>query len=389
MIPQGRFWGALIAAAGIALGFLCIVWTLTSAGSTGGKILGLSIVVILALPLVFGGAYLFMQGSKEKEREQFIVSKQKALEVETLSRTQIAEIIELQRDRIKKILQLEESTLDPTSRLMLEDITVRLEGASRVLQRSAYDRLASPESLLGSPGSDIAVQSVDSALQGLVEKLENSVSKLTGDLSNQSSRTSSISELASITDNLEDAINRRYALVAGTHSRALPTVAELLSDVAPVGATNLSDFTSLSPGDAVTYEEKDYLISARLEWRDRDKIWWTYMLSSKDDTWLYVADGGTRIGIMHRVTGTVIPEGNSFTSEGKSYRAAIDGTALVEVTGASGSRGGLIVTYRRYDSSEGFLWIETWQDENKIFSGRWERPENISVWKRRSEDRKE
>ncbi len=381
MLAQSRLWGGLMAVGGLLLGLLCALWTFSTAASGGGRLLGLMFVIIVSLPLLAGGAFLFLRGQQEEQAERDVAARRRVLESESLSRAQIADRLARQRDRLQAVLQAALPASNPTSRLLLEDAMARLDGVTGALRRTSYERVGSFDALAADASDPDTVRSIDAALESSTRVLEDQVTSLTQSLASGQPEPSLINRLSGTIARLENATNERARTLTAGEQKALPTAAELLRGVQPTGVHEPSQFAQLKPNDALSYEGEDYVVSGRLEWSEGATVWYSYLLGGgQGETWLLVEQGGTQLSVMRPVP---VPEGignPAVTVEGAQWTLARRGTATVNVSSATGSRGGLFVGYLRYQGAGGFVWIEEWDEGPKAMLGVSEHPESIELW---------
>ncbi len=381
MFAQSRLWGGLMAMGGLLLGLLCLLWTFSTAGSAGGRIFGLAFVLIITLPLLAGGVFLFLRGQQEEQQEQEIGARRRTLEAESLSRAELADRIERQRDRLRTVLQAALPASNPTNRLLLEDAIARLDGVAGALRRTAYDRLGSFDALAADRSDADTVGSIDAALDSSSRTLDDHVTSLTQSLAAGQPDPALVNRLSGTIARLENATNERSRTLTAGEQKALPTVAEVLRGVQPTGVHDAAQFTELKPNDALSYNGEDYVVSGRLEWAEGARVWYSYLLgAAESELWLLVEEGGTRLAMMSPVQAPTGVGGDNISMDGSQWTLGRRGTATVSVSGGTGSRGGLFVGYLRYDGPGSFLWVEEWDEGPKTMLGRPERAESIELW---------
>lgn len=110
MIGQGRLTGTLLILGGIALGSVCSLWLLGNVGSGQlqftGFVLGLAgVLILLVLPVVAGGIYLFVRGGQEAKEFAEVEKEQKLLNmVQTQGKVRVADLaiaLKLTRDQVR------------------------------------------------------------------------------------------------------------------------------------------------------------------------------------------------------------------------------------------------------------------------------------------------
>jgi hypothetical protein len=111
-MQSGRIIGIFATIIGLGLAVIGGLWlaSQTASGSleTGGMLLGAFLIFVIAAPIIAFGAYMFMQGQKDSERETEMSLQRKLLDmVKTQGQVNIAEAaIELNVDvsRLKELL---------------------------------------------------------------------------------------------------------------------------------------------------------------------------------------------------------------------------------------------------------------------------------------------
>jgi hypothetical protein len=370
-----------MAAGGTLLGLICLLWTFSTAGTGGGQIFGLVFVLIVSLPLIAGGAFIFMRGQQEEAQERDVAQRRRTLESESLSRAEIADRLGRQRDRLQAVLQAALPAANPTNRLLLEDAMARLDGVAGAMRRTSYERMGSFESLAADESDPETVRSIDATLDAGARTLEQQVTQLVGSLGGGQPDPALVGRLAGTISRLENATNERSRVLTAGEQKALPTPAELLRGIQPSGVHEPGKFTELKSGDALSYEGEDYVVTGRLDWSEGARAWQTYLLGGgSEELWLMAEQGGTSLAVMRPTQPPPDAGGPSVTMDGAQWELSAQGTATVSVTGATGSRGGLFVGYRRYDGPNGFLWMEEWDEGPKAMLGRAERAEMFDLW---------
>lgn len=382
MLAQSRLWGAAMAAAGLVFGVLCLVWAITQIGTSGGALLASLLAIAIAIPLIVGGAYLFLRGGQEETQERQVAARRRTLESESLSRAELADRVGRQRDRLQAALQAALPASNPTSRLLLEDAIARLDGVAAALRRTSYDRVGAFDALAADASDAETVRSIDAALESSSRTLDQQVTTLLQGLGSGQPDPALVGRLGGTIARMENATNERAAVLTSGEQRALPSVAEVLrSGIQPVGVHDAPQFTRLKPNDALTFEGEDYVVTGKLQWTEGATEWFTYLLGGgQGELWLLVEQGGTQLAVMRPVQMPQDAGGQSLSLEGQEWILARRGTATVTVTGGSDSRGGLFVGYMRYDGPGGFVWIEEWDEGPKAMLGRPERAEMVDLW---------
>ena len=381
MLAQSRLWGGLMAAGGVLLGLLCLLWTFSSTGSTGGAIFGLAFVLIVSLPLIGGGVFMFLRGQQEEQQEQQVAARRRTLESESLSRAQLADRLARQRERLQAVLQAALPASNPTNRLLLEDALARLDGVAGALRRTSYERTGSFDALAADASDPETVRSIDATLETSTRTLEEQVTTLTQGLASNQLDAGLVNRLSGAISRMENATNERSRVLTAGEQKALPTPAELLRGIQPSGVNEPSKFTQLKPNDALTIDGEDYVVTGRLEWSEGATVWHSYLLGGGEgEVWLLSEQGGTRLAVMRPVPVPPAVGASTVAAEGAQWTLGDRGTATVSVSSASGSRGGLFVNYLRYEGAGGFLWVEEWDEGPKAMLGRQERADTIELW---------
>lgn len=383
-MSQSRLWGAILTALGVVLGAVFLLLVFKASGSAAGVLLGLVLVVIIALPLIFGGVFLMMRARREDIESRDIQGRRRTLESESLSRAELADRVARQRSRLDSLVQSALPQSNPTNRLILEDAVARLGNLSQALRRTSYERVGAFDMLAEDASDAETVWSIDATLQSNMANLERQVTDLTTSISNGAPDNAAVSGLSRIIARMENAVNERARVLTTSDVKPLPTVSEVLRGIQPTGVSDPAKFTSLKPNDALSYNSEDYVVTGKVEWSESDgTVRYTFLLGgASEETWLLVENGGTELAILQTQASTTAADHSSGSIQfrGKAWAKVADGTATVSVTGVTESRSGLFVSYRKYTSDGDVLWIEDWNEGTKVLMGHRERAENIELW---------
>lgn len=365
----------LKAGCGLLAGIYVLYWVwffLQTGGASWESVVPILLVIVLAV----------LYRRRETPDNQPLPERDRGvpLKTERLNRLQLSYRIALQEKRLERVLQA--TPPDSTTRPRLEDALVRVRGVSSALERTAYDhRGIGDESLLDESDAD-TIRSIDAALESSAETLEHTLSNLAESSASGQPDSKLIDQLNGAISLLERATNERArVLITPDDEAVLPTVSELLQGDQLGTGHESSQFTTLRPNDALSYEGEDYSVMGRFDWSQGARVWQTYVLNGgSEEVRLLVERGGTSLAIMRPMDVPLHASDHTVTVEGVQWDLADRGVASVTVTGSGGRRGGFIVGYRRYVGPGGFLWVEEWDEGSRTMLGKVERPESFDLW---------
>jgi hypothetical protein len=108
VLGSGRVSGALLLIAGLVFGLGGSAWILVATNSSGGKILGIMLLLIIVLPMILGGIFLLFRGQAEAKDHAEVQKQRMVLNmVETRGKVRIADIaleINGTRDQVQKYI---------------------------------------------------------------------------------------------------------------------------------------------------------------------------------------------------------------------------------------------------------------------------------------------
>lgn len=172
-------------------------------------------------------------------------------------------------------------------------------------------------------------------------------------------------ELIALIDRLHARLDARARVFSGGQPLAPDEALAVLADPTPAPAP-----LTLRPGDAVSYGGTDYVVDAVIDYQGQ-RTWTEYRLRDGDaERWLMVEPAATSL-LAPVPAGEVTLEGDGTASYAtRRYRAGAHGQATASVTGPSGSRRGVSVTYRTYVAEpDGVLVFRGWGDEQRHYAG--------------------
>lgn len=185
-------------------------------------------------------------------------------------------------------------------------------------------------------------------------------------------------------DSLNQRLDAREEFIA-RGKRPAPTASPLgaLQDKqvpAPAGA---NPYEQLKPNDAISFDKTDYLVAGRVTYAVAAGKFYAYLLRDRDNQkWLRVGPNN-ELAVASEVQYSVpAPLPDTLTYGGKTYTVAEQGSANVQVEGASGNQTGA-VNYHRYNTDGGGrLYVEDWGTEVRVQAGNVVDPFEIKLYRK-------
>lgn len=331
---------ALLFGAGL-VGAVMVLWLLVSGASSGGIVLGLLLVLVIAGPLAGAGWWvLARQPAEERAAAQFDTSRQ-VLDADRVFR----------KDIVATLRTLGERNGAPRERLLAVAQSVEAGG-----QREQTIQL-----------DDAAIDTLrryDDLVWQRVRRMR--------DLSDARQIEPALGDLQRSLDQRQDLLTR---------GRLAPGIdpADLLRAAAP-----RTDLAEIAVGDAVSRDTNDYVIESMASYFADGARWKLARLVStsdaKDTRWLYVAPGGAEAAVLDERS-DVQATAESVQLSGKTLPLVSSGSAVADVVGSSGSAQGVLVAYRRYQSGPDLALVEEWPDGTRhSYVGETIGPIDLEVW---------
>jgi hypothetical protein len=322
--------GLLVGAGVVTL--LMLLWLAVSGASSGGIVLGLLLLAVLAGPLAGAGWYvLARQPSEEREAAQF-ASERRVLESDRAFRHEIGVALR----------ELAEQPAAPRERLL---------GLARSVE-SADDQIVR----------------LDDAAIDTLRRYDDLVWQTVRHM-----RDSADWDLADLQRTLDQ---RQDLLERGRLAPGVPATDLLKTGVA---RSNVAD---VALGDAVSRDAYDYVVETLASYFSDGATWkLAHLVPTSGPAgarWLYVAPGGTEAALLDEIAPT---ESDALDFEGESLPQVSAGSAVVDVTGGAGSAQGVLVGYRRFAAGPLRGLVERWPDNQlRAYAGRTIGPIDLEVW---------
>ncbi|MFQ5856016.1 MAG: DUF4178 domain-containing protein [Anaerolineae bacterium] len=142
---------------------------------------------------------------------------------------------------------------------------------------------------------------------------------------------------------------------------------------------------NLKVNDALTYDNIDYIVVAKVTYDVQGDVAYTYKLEDTDtDRWLRAGPAGDEVGLFDVVDDDVpAPSAGTVEVAGESFQQIDRGQATAYIVGPGGRREG-VADYWLYASEGGDrLWIEQWGEDLRVHRGQPVDPDQIKVWPRK------
>lgn len=366
----GRALGFGLIGLGLILGaFLIVSMLATAAGgdlAMGGILLWGLLVVLVAVPLIGAGFFILQRGKQEEVETREFVGRRRVLEQDRLFRGRIASEAVQQAERLEDLGR---------GQPQLQRAATRLRQVAEDLQGPGYDQAAWYEAVKLADRDVEALGRYDDLVSGRLRRISAQVDAL--ELGEQQDGAGVLRSVQA----WERDLDQRVELLRGERAPSVAPAALLAADEPATGADAIG---ALARGDAVTYEEDDYLVEVSLTYFASGKTWRLHRLSGdKGQRWLYVAPGGLSLAMLQ----TAAPAGRDGGPEvevgGTRYRLDQQGAASVTVEGPGGGEEGLAVDYWHYVGGTNELyWHERWPDGPRAYQGTTIRPRSLEVWPR-------
>jgi len=340
----GRALGiGLLAGAGVITA-LMLLWLAVSGASSGGIVLGLVLVAVLAGPLAGAGWYVLSRQTAEAREAAQFASQRRVLDADRVFRREIGAALRAVADRPDvprpRVLQLASAVEGARA----DSDTVQLDD-SEVETLRRYD--------------DLVWQRVrrlrDDAAPGDVDRV--------------------LTEVQRALDQRTD------LLVRGRHAPEIDAAAVLTSAAPPRDSANVAD---VSVGWAVSRGQDDYVVEGVASYFDDGQTWKLAHLvptsNSLRAAWLHVGPAATQIALLDELA---VPRerADSLVVEGSALPLVGSGTAVADVVGGSGKAQGVLVAYRRYQAGPSLALVEDWPDgQARAYAGRTIGSTDLEVW---------
>jgi len=325
--------GLLVAAGGIAL--LLVLWLLVSGVNSGGLVLGLLLIFVLAGPLAGGGWYVLSRQPAEQQQALAFSRKQGILDADRVFRAQTAGALR---------------SLAGNPALPARD----LRGLADELQDSSHSSVAW-QNLVQLDDSGIeTLRRYDELVRERVRRLRDE----------PADPQQTVRELRQAIDQRED------LLLRGRVAAEVAPSALLTSSAAPTGTSQLEQ---IGLGDAVSRDGVNYVVENLAAYFAEGQQWKLARLvptgPKGSAVWLYVGPGGLELALLDEASGTpTLPSVSS-------------GTAVADVRDRTHSAEGILVRYERYRDSSQMGLVEHWPDgTTRAYAGSLIKPDDLELW---------
>ncbi len=365
-MPQGRAlaWGLIAAGVGIAVLFL--LWIVVNA--VGGRLQGGGFVFGLILLLILGGTplgvglYLLSRGKVEEQEGQAFERQRRVLDADRILRQEMSRDFRQQADRLAS--NPAGARFAPQLRDLAED-----------LERPGYDQAAFYDTIGVDQEAQDQLRRYNDLLVEEQRRIETSVRAL------EAGGANAAAELQQALDRWEQQYRARQDILLRGRRAPSVSAAELLRSREPTkGASALA---ALKRGDAVSYDDNDYLVEATATYFASGRTWSIHTLrAERDEQYLYVGPGGITLALLQPTTPPATLGEGSFTSGDGACPLSESGSASATAEAAAGRSEGTLVDYWRYACpNNGLAWVERWpNDPPRAYLGTPLNPAAFDVW---------
>jgi Domain of unknown function (DUF4178) len=345
-----RALGIGLLAGGIGVAILMLAWLAVSGAAGGGIVLGLLLLFVLAGPLVGAGVYVLGQQRSEAVAAAEFATKRQVLEADRLFRRELAADLRqltarpnVPAERVNELVgDLERKSYDSPEWYDLVHLTDAQLSLLRRYDDLAWERVRWLENNDAAPPAD-----VDRAVRDLQTTLDQ----------------------------------RRDLLLRGREAPAVAPSAILRAGAPRRDAAALAE---LSVGDAVTYDDQNYVVEGVATYFSQGQTWKLAHLepSGPDahDRWLYVAPAGLEAAVLDDLPRAPLGA-PTLAVDGSALELDGSGSATVDVSSKAGSARGVLVSYSRYRAGDGLGLVEQWPDgAAHAYAGKLLRAGDLDVW---------
>ena len=358
----GKIFGTALIVTGVALGVVALAWLGVNVASgvlqPGGFMLGLFFLMLFILPLVLVGFFIRRKGAKEAIEEEVFNNRRRLFEKDRLFRQTLLR----EARQAVELLKGVELAAGSQELEMLQQARRTLEGLAEDVSQplSEADWL---HSIALDDGDEQDIERYGDLLLAGIRK----ISRIVG--------SKDVLETASAHNLLELAgsIQRQYALRQDlvVRGRKVPAASPLRLLKAELPGRGRIDLESIEPGDAVSYGDKDYLVTAHASYFCEDQHLNALLLRGEEGVrWLLEMSGGERLLFMEPVEVSQL--------EGSVERS---GTASVSIESLSGKAEGIVVDYRLVvGPNDRAGWWERWPEGERAYAGHSISHSEIQLW---------
>lgn len=184
-------------------------------------------------------------------------------------------------------------------------------------------------------------------------------------------------ELTALVERLHTRLDARTAVLSSGQALAPQAALAVLAEPAPLPAPPLA----LKAGDALAYGDANYLVDAAITYAG-ERAWTEYRLrDGSRERWLVVQ--GDEASLLEPVAEPIAEADEAATFDGRRYTLAAQGQASAALSGPSGTRRNVPVTFRDYrDEADSRLAVREWGDERRVLHGQTVERELLNVFPR-------
>jgi hypothetical protein len=325
--------GLLVAGGGIAL--LLVLWLLVVGVNSGGLVLGLLLIFVLAGPLAGGGWYVLSRQPAEQQQALAFSRKQHILDADRVFRAQTASALR---------------SLAESSSLPAGD----LRGLADELQDSSHSSIAWQDLVqLDDSGSE-TLRRYDDLVRERVRRLRDE----------PANAGQAVRELRQAIDQRED------LLLRGRVAAEVAPSALLTTNAAPIGSPR---FEQIGVADAVSRDGVNYVVENLAVYFAEGQRWRLARLVPTGPRggvlWLYVGPGGLELALLEE------------TETPPNLAKAGSGTAVADVRDQTHSVEGVLVQYERFRDGPQLGLVESWPDgSTRRYLGSVIKPDELEYW---------
>ncbi len=224
----------------------------------------------------------------------------------------------------------------------------------------------------------------DAALAGHVEAIEGSATALAGAVGSGADVEAPLAALLSAVEELNRQIDRRAALITEQKLMSPPELSELLAK-RPQARAVASQIQAAKPGDAVSVEGVDYLVKARISYREPAGEASVWLFDGSEYLWLELMGGGLLGFGPEEPAPFPANAPDVYSIGGVDFLLQVRSATSAEVLSDAGRAEGLPVERLRYVSGDKVLMVERWRSELKVKVLRVVDPGFVQVWAKTEE----
>jgi hypothetical protein len=349
-VAGSRALGIGLLAGGIGIAVLMLIWLAVSGAAGGGIVLGLLLLFVLAGPLIGAGLFVLSQQKTEAVAAAEFASKRQVLEADRLFRRELA----------ADLRQLATRPYVPTD---------RVSELAQDLERKAYD----------SPEWYDTVHLTDSQIS-LLRRYDDLAWERVRRL--QSDDAAPTAQVADAVRDLQATLDQRRDLLL--RGREAPAAAPSSILRAGEPRRDSAALTDLAVGDAVTFEDQNYVVEGVATYFAQGQTWKLAHLApsgpNASDRWLYVAPAGLEAAVLDDLPQAAVGA-STLAVDGTSLALDGSGSATVDVASKAGSARGVLVSYSRYRAGASLGLFEHWPDgTSHAYAGQLLRAGDLEVW---------